>query len=376
MLIGIVAVSIAGLSLWYTNALVDTLTDREKKLINLFAKAYKVIGESDYSESQSFLFLEIIETNNSIPVILTDEKGEVRIWRNINIAEGLSQKTKDQIVKEELVRMKQQYPPIEIQAPGIKQYIYYRNSDLVMQLKYYPLVQFLIIGLFGAITYLVFNFSRRAEQNKVWVGLAKETAHQLGTPLSSLMAWVEYFKADERLAGEEFVAEIEKDIYKLNVITNRFSNIGSVPQLKTENVVEVVRPLMDYLEKRISTKVKVSTTYEDEVMRANMNRSLFEWVIENLVKNAVDAMSGDGILTVEIGRRVDAAVYIDVTDSGKGMTKNLQNRVFDAGYTTKKRGWGLGLTLSKRIMENYHKGKIYVKRSEVGVGTTFRVVLG
>ena len=373
--VALLAVVISGISLWYTDALVKTLAERERKLIDLFAKAYKVIGSADSNENQTFLFQEVIENNKSIPVILTDEKENIIYTRNLALPEDLSEARRNQIIAQELAEMKEQYAPIEIEVPGVRQFIFYRNSDLITQLKYYPFIQLGVIGIFGIFAYLAFSYSRKAEQNRVWVGLAKETAHQLGTPLSSLMAWVEYFKADDRFAEEDFVGEIEKDIEKLETITARFSNMGSVPVLKEENVVGVVNKLVDYLRKRISTKVSIDVRSEDLVMLGSLNRSLFEWVLENIMKNAVDAMAGTGALHLEIGRRADTKIFIDITDTGKGMTKSIQSRVFDPGFTTKKRGWGLGLTLSKRIMENYHKGRLYVKRSEPGVGTTFRIVI-
>ena len=369
------AVIISGISLWYTHALVNTLAERERKLIDLFAKAYKVIGSPDNNDNQTFLFQEVIENNKSIPVILTDEKQNIIYTRNLNLPESLSEERRNQVIAEELAEMKEQYAPIEIEVPGVRQFIFYRNSDLITQLKFYPFIQLGVIGIFGVFAYLAFSYSRKAEQNRVWVGLAKETAHQLGTPLSSLMAWVEYFKTEERYAQEDFVVEMEKDVEKLQTITARFSNIGSVPVLKEENVVGIVSHLIVYLRKRISTKVIIDVRSDDTVMLAPVNRSLFEWVVENIVKNAVDAMAGTGQLNLEIGRRPDTKIYIDITDNGKGMSKTIQKRVFDPGFTTKKRGWGLGLTLSKRIMENYHKGRLYVKKSEPGAGTTFRIVL-
>lgn len=372
----LMAAAISAISLWYTRKLVDTLASREKKLIDLTAKSYKVIGSADNSDNQSFLFLEIIETNNSIPVILTDDKGSIISSRNIRLSDKLSQKQRDAILERELAEMKEQYPPIKIEIPGLTQYVYYRNSDLLTQLKYYPYIQLSVIAFFGILAYLAFSQSRRAEQNRVWVGMAKETAHQLGTPISGLMAWVELLKADERLAGEEFVGEIEKDVQKLQMIANRFSHIGSVPQLKEEDLTPIVSDLLDYMARRIPTKIKLSLAAPAEPVCAQVNRALFEWVLDNLVRNAVDAIpGGQGSISVEISQRPDGQAQIDLTDSGKGIPKGMHKRIFDPGYTTKKRGWGLGLTLSRRIMENYHKGRLYVKRSEPGAGTTFRILV-
>jgi two-component system, sporulation sensor kinase E len=370
------ALFISGLSLWYTRQLVNTLADREKKLIDLTAKSYKVIGSGDSNENQSFLFLEIIETNNSIPVILTDEKGQIISSRNIKLPEDLPEREREKILEAELVEMKEQYAPIKIVIPGLTQYVYYRNSDLLMQLKYYPYVQLSVIAVFGLFAYLAFSSSRRAEQNRVWVGMAKETAHQLGTPISGLMAWVELLKTDDKFADEEFVDEIGKDVEKLQMIANRFSNIGSAPQLKEQDVRPIVQDLLDYMGRRISTKIILEFHAPKAPVMASVNRALFEWVLDNLIRNAVDAIpNGQGTITVDLTQVPEGKAQIDVTDTGKGMTKNQFKQIFDPGFTTKTRGWGLGLTLSRRIMEHYHKGKIFVKYSEPGVGTTFRVLV-
>jgi signal transduction histidine kinase len=371
-----VAICISALSLWYTEKLVTALADREKKLIDLTAKSYKVIGSAEGADNQSFLFLEIIETNNSIPVILTDKQGQIISSRNVKLAENLSEKQRYQILEAELAEMKKEYPPVKIEIPGVTQYVYYRNSDLLKALKYYPYVQLTVIAIFGLFAYLAFSSSRRAEQNRVWVGMAKETAHQLGTPISGLMAWVELLKADERLADEEFVEEIGKDVQKLQMIVNRFSNIGSTPHLKEQDIRPAIQDLVDYMRRRVPTKLAILYSPPEEAVMAKVNRSLFEWVLDNLIRNAVDAIpSGQGSITIELASLPENKVQIDVTDTGKGLPKNMFKKIFDPGFTTKKRGWGLGLTLCKRIMENYHNGKIFVKRSEPGVGTTFRILL-
>jgi signal transduction histidine kinase len=371
-----IAVVISGVSLWYTQKLVTTLANREKKLIDLTAKSYKVIGSGEGTDNQSFLFLEIIETNNSIPVILTDGNGQIISSRNIVLNPRLTEKQRNKILEAELAEMKEQYPPVKIEVPGLTQFVYYRNSDLLMQLKYYPYVQLTVIAIFGLFAYLAFSSSRRSEQNRVWVGMAKETAHQLGTPISGLMAWIELLKADERLAGEDFVDDIGKDVEKLQMIANRFSNIGSVPHLKEDDLRPIIQELIDYMRRRVPTKLAINYDPPAEPVLARVNKSLFEWVLDNLIRNAVDAIpSGKGSVTVELAQLPEGKAQIDVTDTGKGMPKNMYKRVFDPGFTTKKRGWGLGLTLCKRIMENYHNGRIFVKRSEPGVGTTFRITL-
>jgi two-component sensor histidine kinase len=376
--IGLAVILVSTVSQWYTNKLVTVLADREKRLIDLSAKAYKEIATAENFDNLSIWFREIIEANNSVPVILADENDGYISHRNFNIPKNLTGPARDAFIKKQIEEMKAEYPPIVIEIPGLRQYIYYRNSDIIKALKYYPFVQLGVIGLLALIGYGMFSISRNAEQNRVWVGLAKETAHQLGTPLSSLMAWVEYFKADPELANQPFVEEIQKDVTRLEMVTSRFSSIGSVPSLSKENMVHVVSETMKYLEKRISSKVKFTLTAspENEPIYSYINKPLFDWVIENLCKNAVDAIGQKpGQVRVTILQGLDSKIRIDVTDTGKGIPRSEFKKVFEPGFTTKKRGWGLGLTLVKRIVENYHRGKIYVKWSEQGQGTTFRVIL-
>jgi signal transduction histidine kinase len=239
-------------------------------------------------------------------------------------------------------------------------------------LRYFPFVQFLVIGLFLLIAYILFSTFRKAEQNQVWVGLAKETAHQLGTPLSSLMAWMAILKT--KGVDDETITELNKDVARLETITDRFSKIGSKPEMTSEDVNLMLSESMDYLRPRFSSKVNISLESSSEEAHAMMNKPLFGWVIENLCKNAIDAMGGEGNLVLEVSNEMQH-VYVDVTDDGKGIPAKLHKTIFQPGFTTKKRGWGLGLSLTKRIIENYHKGKVFVKRSEVGNGTTFRIVL-
>ena len=370
-----VALVIGAASIWYTNTLVQKLAERERKLIDLSAKAYKHLAMSTDSDDLVFLFTEIIEANNSIPVILTDEHDVYLSHRNIDIPVGLQGEARKKFIETEIVSMKAQYEPILIDVAGLRQYIYYRNSFLITQLKYYPLVQLAVICMLAVVAYMAFSNSRRAEQNRVWVGLAKETAHQLGTPLSSLIAWVEYFKTGPDFSPQ-VIEEIEKDIQRLEMITQRFSNIGSVPALADENVQQVITDAVAYLQKRVSGKIQFRIINQSHApITAMLNTSLFGWVIENIVKNAVDAMTGTGRITITILPAGHHKVAIDISDTGKGMQKKHMNRVFDPGFTTKKRGWGLGLTLVKRIVENYHNGKIFVKYSEPGKGTTFRILL-
>jgi signal transduction histidine kinase len=246
---------------------------------------------------------------------------------------------------------------------------------LLTQLIAYPYIQLSVIAIFAIISYLAFNYSKEAEQNRLWVGLAKETAHQLGTPLSSLMAWMEVLRDDANLREKGFIDELEKDVKKLTIVTERFSSIGSVPVLKQENVVQLVNNVVQYLRPRISAKVRLEVYTLSETIYANVHAPLFEWVIENLCKNAVDAMGSSGLIAIKILRGSESKVLIDISDTGKGIPRSKIPMVFNPGFTTKKRGWGLGLALAKRIIESYHNGQIFVKSSEENQGTTFRIVL-
>ncbi len=364
-------------SFYYTNNLIRRLKAHEEEEIRLYAKGMQYALTSDADEDVTFFFTEIVQVNKEIPVVFVDAKENVLASRNIPYSDSDSTFQLRQAADHRyLLKMKAEHPPIELDNGfGDKQYVYYANSFLSQQLQYYPLVQLAGLFIFGYLGFLAFSTARRAEQNRVWVGLAKETAHQLGTPLSSLTAWVEYFKTDPKY-DPEIVVELEKDIRRLDTITTRFSNIGSVPTLKPEPVSEAVTQFIGYLQKRISTKVKV---FVEDGLRPQqtvpMNRYLFEWVIENICKNAVDAMNGTGEIRIQMQELKGQQVAIDISDTGKGISKANLSRVFSPGFSTKKRGWGLGLTLAKRIVENYHNGKLFVKQSEVGKGTTFRIVM-
>lgn len=494
-LLFLLAVIIVGISLWYTNILVKKIADEERNKVSLWAEAIKrraalikytndlfeKLRTEEYkrmelwaeatrrlsiAESDFDFYLKIVSSNTTIPVILTNEKGDINTWLNIDkIAhDNTSKLTNDEkeILKQELAEMKAQREPIEIpyyknkknylyykdsklisdlkevmddiiksfiseivlnsatvpviftdeskqkvldfgnldaekikdtsfvrttiesmalQNPPIeidlgnnqKNYIFYYNSFLLTQLKYYPFIQFAIVGLFLLIAYILFSTSRKAEQNQVWVGMAKETAHQLGTPLSSLIAWMELLQ--NKNIDPMLLDEMKKDVKRLETITERFSKIGSVPSLENVQLAVVLDNVINYLQARVSNKVKITLdTGNAKEINVPLNVSLFEWVIENLCKNAVDAMDGEGFIHIQL-TDLTQYVYIDVSDTGKGIPKSKFKTVFQPGYTTKQRGWGLGLSLVKRIIEDYHKGKIFVKRSEAGKGTTFRIVL-
>jgi two-component system, sporulation sensor kinase E len=362
-------------SIYYTQTLVQKLAQREQKLIDLYAKGLQYAVDPKNNSDLTFLFQEILDSNSTIPVILTDEKGVPQSFLNIDFPKKLSEKEKQKFLIAEIEEMRAIYSPIVIDYSelGFKNFIYYKNSRFLTQLKYYPYIQLSIIGALGIIAYVAFSYSRNAEQNRVWVGLAKETAHQLGTPLSSLIAWVEILKSMPE--NNEMAVELEKDVQRLEMITARFSNIGSSPAPTNENVIAAVNDVVDYLRSRTSIKVLMKVQSEvstDSTMK--INKPLFDWVLENICKNGIDAMDGIGQLTLKISEE-NNKIAIDISDTGKGIPRSKFKDVFKPGYTTKKRGWGLGLTLVKRIVENYHHGKIFVLESELGKGTTFRVLI-
>lgn len=379
LLIIAVALLIAAATVIYTNVLVQRVSEREQQQIALYAKTQRYIINTEEESNLSFLMDEIIDANTTIPVVLANGDGDIVDAKNVNIPKGLSEKATRAFLQREISVMKLQHPPIVIELGGPQRgYIYYKDSALLAQLRTYPLVQLAVIACLGVIAYFAFSYSRRSEQNRVWVGLAKETAHQLGTPLSSLMAWQTYLSESERFKDEPIVEELSKDIRRLQIITERFSNIGSVPVLKPENILRTTQNAIAYLQSRVSRKVifEIKTDLPTDTP-ALLNIPLFDWVIENICKNAVDAMDGRGSITLHLRRPVrdKKSIAIDITDTGKGIPKSRIDRVFLPGYTTKKRGWGLGLALAKRIIENYHQGKLFVKWSEVGRGTTFRLIL-
>ena len=375
-----ISVVVSIISIYFTDELVGNIKAREEKYIELYAKTLEYFASTTGDCDLHFIFDEIIVANHSIPVIIADAEGNPLQYRNIKEADRESSDSKKQeILLSEIAKMKSEHEPIKITLMSGKeisghQWIYYKNSKLLSQLTTYPMVQLAVVAVLAIISFLVFNYSKAAEQNRVWVGLAKETAHQLGTPLSSLMAWVEYIKTVESLKNTDLADDLKKDVDRLRMIAERFSNIGSEPLLEQTNLSEVIEESLDYLRKRVSKKVSIVTEYlPDAQIEAYLNRSLFEWVIENLCKNAVDAMSKNIVITVK--KRTEGHVIIDVADDGKGLSRFQVGRIFEPGYTTKKRGWGLGLTLVKRIIENYHQGKIYVRQSEVNKGTTIRMSL-
>ncbi len=363
------AITIGLISILYTTTLVNKLSKEERKKVELWAEGMKELSDvTDLNQNVGFIF-KVIENNETVPVIVTDSTNKILFHRNLD---STKVDEKNYMINK-LNVMKNENKPIKIKITAdVYQYVYYENSILLKHLFYYPFIQIGVIFLFILVSYIAFSSSRKAEQNQVWVGLSKETAHQLGTPTSSLLAWIELLKTKKE--SSEIALEIEKDVKRLELITERFSKIGSQPVLNPNNIVETTNLALDYIEKRISKKIQVSRNFSQNNVIAKINAPLFEWVLENLCKNAIDAMGSEGKLSVTIIDN-NQFVYIDITDTGKGISKKNFNTIFNPGFTTKKRGWGLGLSLTKRIVEEYHKGKIFVKRSEINIGTTFRIVL-
>ncbi len=374
-LLFLIAVAIGIFSLKYTQSLADELAKQEEKKIMLWANALK---ELNSSQGQNSFALSIIMDNESIPVIVTDENGNIINDRNLD---SLKCATDTSYLQKELEIMKEQHDPITVEYlldeethTQLYHYVYYKESYQLTRLRQYPYYQLSIIAVFILVSYIAFSASRRAEQNRVWVGMSKETAHQLGTPVSSLMGWINLVRETPKEEQETYLNELEKDVQRLELIAERFSKIGSAPVLEELNITDVLEQSIDYLKSRAGSKVAFELDAAKEE-HALLNKPLFEWVIENLCKNAIDAMEGTGKISIRVLREKNN-VIIDLHDTGKGIPKSKFKTVFKPGYTTKKRGWGLGLSLVKRIIESYHKGKIFVKESETGKGTTFRIVLG
>ncbi len=357
--------AIAGVSLFATNVLVKKLSFEERSRMELWANATReLINVENFDTDLSFV-QSVIEANHTIPVILLDADGELLSYRNMD-----SLKLND---KEEIERIKKLHEPIEVPVnDGELQYIYYDDSLLLKQLSYFPFVQIVVVALFLFLVFFAFFSIQKAEQDKIWVGLSRETAHQLGTPISSLLAWNEILK--NRYPEEAYLYEMEKDVVRLKVIAERFSKIGSKPELEEYSLQEELSNVISYMRRRTSQKVNYVFDAKSTDTKVLINADLFHWVIENLCKNGIDAMEGIGSLTFKI-KDYSKQVAIDVIDNGKGIPKSKLKTIFNPGYTTKKRGWGLGLSLAKRIIEEYHRGKIFVKHSEPNFGTTFRIIL-
>ena len=368
----VMAVIIALLSLSVSHYLVRDLSREEEQKMEVWAEAMRSLSNASVDTDLN-LVLTVINGNNTIPVVVVDYDGVVQTYRNLEIP--ASQDTL-QFLQHAVSRMKTSKEPIRIlldeSNPNDYIEICYDESLNLRRLASYPYVQLGVVLIFVAVAIFALLSSKKAEQNKVWVGLSKETAHQLGTPISSLMAWTEILK--DKYAEDELIPEMCKDVARLQIIADRFSKIGSMPEPKDENLAEVLERVVGYIERRTSNKVKIIRFIPEEKISVKINSSLFEWVVENLCKNAIDAMDGQGTITLRV-QDAGKSVSVDVEDTGKGLPKSHFKTVFTPGFTTKKRGWGLGLSLAKRIVEEYHKGRIYVKSSEVNKGTIFRIEL-
>lgn len=369
VLLIIFAAAIAASSLWVSNSLVNDLKDEEMKKMEMWASAMSSLISAEENADVT-LEQEILSSNSTIPVILTDGSGSIIQYNNIDLDVGADTLA---VLMELVADMRRggRVIPVPMGELG-EQYACYDDSMILTQLAYYPYVQLAVVLLFFVICFVAILNSKRAEQNRVWVGLSKETAHQLGTPISSLMAWVEVLK--EKYPDDELLPDMGHDVERLQRVAERFSKIGSNPEHTTEDVVSVIEAAVEYVKRRSPSKVEYVVDFPKRPILVRMNAPLVEWVIENLCKNAIDAMGGNGVITVSV-LHDEMNAYIEVSDTGKGISKSNRKMIFEPGFTTKSRGWGLGLSLAKRIMEEYHKGRIYVKKSAPNKGTTFRMEL-
>ena len=379
------AVVIAGASLWYTNYLVKNISVAERTRAEVWARSTRNIIAMPDINDEYITFIYSIRDSLAVPAIVADSADNIIYYRgldtlktNFALEADSSVKYDPKYFKEQLREMKNQHQPfvLDLTSPGnAKWYVYYKDSLLLTQLRVFPYIQLTVIALFLLVAYLVFSSARRSEQDQVWVGMAKETAHQLGTPISSLMAWVELLKSKFNADQDPLILEMENDVKRLEMVADRFSKIGSKPVLQNHGVFEVVSVFTDYFKVRVSDKIKFVVS-GDEQVEALINIPLFDWVLENLLKNAVNAIEGSGTIELNITENlVKEQVFIDVSDTGQGISRLKFDTIFQPGYTTRKRGWGLGLSLTKRIIENYHQGQIFVRDSEIGKGTIFRIIL-
>jgi two-component sensor histidine kinase len=366
------AAVIAAVSLFVSDRLVTNLKQEELRKMQVWAEAMRSLNSADENTDLN-LVLTVLDGNNTIPVIVTDSKGAINNYRNISIdADEDSLAVLHGLVSS----MRENGNIIRIEmgsyAPDDYIEVCYDDSLILTQLAYYPYVQLMVAIVFFLVCLVAILSSKRAEQDRVWVGLSKETAHQLGTPISSLMAWTEVLR--DKYPGDELLPEMEKDVTRLRTIAERFSKIGSTPEPQSDDLIELLERVVAYIKRRSSSKVQFVCNFTKRPLYVRMNSPLMEWVIENLCKNAIDAMNGEGTITINVTQSDEKAI-IDLSDTGKGIQKSRFAAVFEPGYTTKKRGWGLGLSLAKRIIESYHRGRIYVKHSELNKGTTFRIEL-
>lgn len=373
LIIFLAAIVIGFSSLYITNNLVRDLSLEEQKKIELWAEAVRQLSTIDPTTDtlQNYTIIsEVIQNNTTVPVILTDENDNILSFRNIKQSEIDTREEQATMLE----KMRSQKEPIIVDlSENIKHKVYYKDSITLTRLTYYPYIQLAIIVLFIGVSYYTFSQSRKSEQNRVWVGMAKETAHQLGTPTSSLLAWKEIISGTNLPA--ELVDEFAKDVSRLEKIVDRFSKIGSTPSLKLTNLFDVMNRTIEYISKRAPQTISFVKTYDsNDFLLVPLNDTLFEWVLENVIKNAIDAIETSGEVKFRVTDNIQV-VFIDIIDTGKGIPRSHYKTIFNPGFTTKERGWGLGLSLSKRIIENYHRGRIFVSSSEIDRGTTIRIVL-
>ena len=365
----LLALIISIITLYLSQLLVVKIAGEEKKKMEMWAEAESILTDPNSDGDLGFQ-LRVVQSNTTIPAMLVDDKGEIVDFVNIDTT---GRKRAEKYLLEKLESFKLENDPILVPVDKNVDYrVYYGNSTVLTQLQYYPYVVLGIVALFMLVSYVAFSYSTRSDQDKVWVGLAKETAHQLGTPISSLMGWVEVMELGELPAGAPM--EMRKDIDRLNIITERFSKIGSDPVLETLNLNEVMFESIEYMKNRTGKGVVFETEFWKSDVLCRINRNLFHWVIENLIKNSIDAMEGEGVLRCSVKLIKNKAV-VDITDNGKGVSRDQIKSIFKPGFTTKKRGWGLGLSLAKRIIADYHRGQIYVKSSIPFEHTTMRIVI-
>lgn len=365
----VIAMAIVSASLYYTSILAGKLADEEKKKVQQVVEGIKALNSPNAGGQDVSFISSFIEENTTIPLIITDEEGRINSFRNIDTSRT---RNVPQLLQEKIKEYRNKHAPIVSDFGIGRNYVYYGDSYLLTQLRYFPYFQLAIICLFLLVVLIALSSAHRSIQNQVWVGLSKETAHQLGTPLSSIQAWMELLK--EHDVNAEAVEEMQKDLDRLKLVADRFSKVGSAPQLEEEDLVIRLQSMVDYMQKRSPKKVTISMHTNEQEIPVYISGPLFDWVIENLIRNALDAMAGKGNIDIKVTNSLQQVV-IDVCDNGKGIARHQVKKIFNPGFTTKKRGWGLGLSLSKRIIEKYHHGSLFVKSSEVGKGTTFRIIL-
>lgn len=377
-IIVIASFAIISLILWNTYTFFQKFKDEERAKMEIWSNAQKIFSSDENNPNFDFL-IKILNSNNTTPILVINADGSISNYNNIDYdgddASAFVKKNKDKLIKQfesENIPIEITYTDTKTQEKVLFSKLYYGNAPLLNKLKYYPLALLLIIFLFGAVAYFFYRSSKIAAQNKLWSGMAKETAHQIGTPLSSLIGWAEILKTEN--VNPEYIVEIEKDIDRLQTITERFSKIGSLPTLEKTDIVKETKDTYDYLKSRSSKLINFTLKLPEEPIYVNLNKQLYSWTIENLVKNAIDAMKGKGELTI-VMTQLENNLKINVIDTGKGLTKNQFKTVFEPGYTTKKRGWGLGLSLAKRIIEDFHGGKIKVAQSQIDKGTIMQIAL-